>query len=79
MGKRRKREPKVTIEETERVFSDVRCFSKIHWRIREILDVWPTTGKYWSAFDGRRGTFNKVSDLITVIDLLEQSKARNEI
>lgn len=75
---KRSKKGKIEIEEARKAFSDVRCFTPIHWRIRGVLDVWPTTGKYWSPVNGRKGVFSELADLMDVVDRAERDKDESE-
>lgn len=63
--KKRNKIPFFTYDQVVGIFGDVHKFSDIHWRIRGILDIWPTTGKYWSPTCGIKGS------ALTTVQLFE--------
>lgn len=52
----------------QKVFSGVQCFSKIHLRIEGVLDVWPTTGRFYNRATYEKGIYLTMADLVGALE-----------
>lgn len=58
-----------------RAFSDVEVFTKIHIRINRVVDVWPTTGRFYNRVTHTKGKYFTVADLMNQVENAEMKRA----
>lgn len=70
VGKKLKTE--IDSEKIQKAFSDVQFFTKIHLRIRGIVDVWPSTGRFYNRVTRAKGIYSGIADLIEEVERAER-------